>query len=162
MRYAIVAAVMFALLAAGWVGATDRESGIEKLGRLQGEDIYQHWARFKKPGFEPGMTCQDLQNKSLALLGNQAAGRLVSPFGIAFDSHDKVYVYDVQTKQVQIYDSEWNIKASVHTISGQELVNPTGLALDEARRRLFISTPVPGTTKREPQFENTLWMIATA
>ena len=35
-------------------------------------------------------------------------------------------------------------------------------SLLKARRRLFIRTPVPGTTKREPQFENTLWMIATA
>ena len=80
----------------------------------------------------------DLQNKSLALLGTQANGRLVSPFGIAIDSNDNVYVSDVKLKQVNIYDSEWNIKAAVHTVGGQELVNPVGLALDEARKRLFI------------------------
>ena len=67
--------------------------------------------------------------------GKRPAGE---PFWHRNHSNDNVYVSDVKTKQVQIYDPEWNIKASVHTIGGKELVNPTGLALDEVRRRLFI------------------------
>jgi len=80
----------------------------------------------------------DLQNKSLALLGNDANGKLASPFGIAIDSHDNVYVSDVKLKQVIVYDSEWNIKAMVHSVGGQELWNPVGLAIDEPRNRLLI------------------------
>lgn len=80
----------------------------------------------------------DQEHKSLALLGTQDTGRLLSPFGIAIDSQDNVYVSDVKLKQVLIYDADWNIKAQVGKIGGRDLVNPAGLALDEARRRLFI------------------------
>jgi DNA-binding beta-propeller fold protein YncE len=80
----------------------------------------------------------DPQNKTLALLGTQSSGRLVSPFGIAIDSQDNVYVSDVRLKQVNVYDSAWNVKAVVHQIGNLELVNPVGLALDEVRKRLFI------------------------
>jgi sugar lactone lactonase YvrE len=80
----------------------------------------------------------DLKNKSLALLGTEASGRLASPFGIAIDSQDNVYVSDSKLKQINVYDPDWNIKATVHVIGGQELLNPVGLALDEARKRLLI------------------------
>ena len=63
MRYAMVAAVAFALLAGGWA-ATHHDSGIEKLGHSQGEYIYEHWARFGDRN-GTGMTCRDLQDKSL-------------------------------------------------------------------------------------------------
>ena len=45
MKYAMIAVVAFALLAGGWVAVTG-ESGTHKLGRLQGESIYEHYYRF--------------------------------------------------------------------------------------------------------------------
>ena len=56
----MVAAVAFALLAGGWVATTGRESGVHKLGRLHGEDVYEHYYRFGNMT----TTCASLQNKS--------------------------------------------------------------------------------------------------
>jgi DNA-binding beta-propeller fold protein YncE len=59
-----------------------------------------------------------------------------TPLGLAVDSHDNIYVADPQLHMVMKFDSNGHLLATI----GQNptLQNPTLLALDEARRRIFV------------------------
>jgi DNA-binding beta-propeller fold protein YncE len=77
----------------------------------------------------------DLKMKRMELLGG---GKLALPYGIAIDRNDNVYVSDVRHKRVFVFDRDWNLTAAVSRVGGREFLNPAGLALDEARGRLYV------------------------
>ena len=78
----------------------------------------------------------DLNGKRHSYLGIDDPGSLRMPFGIDVDSHSNVYVLDGTLKRVHVYDA----KGKFVRMLGQDIKwsRPAGLALDEARNRIYI------------------------
>ena len=79
----------------------------------------------------------DKKNKTLSFIGDEAStGKLRVPLGIAVSRDGKVYVSDSMAKRVFVYD----LKGNFLTAFGKEgeLSNPTGIAIDGKRGRLYV------------------------
>ena len=61
---------------------------------------------------------------------------LQQPIGLVVDAQDNFYVADASLHEVMKFDSEGHVRATVGNDSGMK--NPTFMALDEKRRRLFV------------------------
>ncbi|HZQ71058.1 MAG TPA: 6-bladed beta-propeller [Terriglobales bacterium] len=59
-----------------------------------------------------------------------------TPLGVVVDSQDNFYVADASLASVMKFDSQAHLQAAIGSDAG--LKNPTFLALDEGRRRLFV------------------------
>jgi DNA-binding beta-propeller fold protein YncE len=81
----------------------------------------------------------DLAKKRSYLIGIDAdKGRVKAPVGIAASSDGRLFVGDAGAARIFVYDT--NNQGSYLTAIGQkgELETPSGLALDEKRRRLYV------------------------
>lgn len=97
----------------------------------------------------------DLPNKRMEQLkGNDGAGKLKKPVGIAVDETGLVFVGDVMRKEVLIYDSNGDFLKSV---AGESDLTPTDVAvygselfvLDTRRSLIKVFDPVSGNALRE-------------
>lgn len=79
----------------------------------------------------------DEQVKQVTYLGTSGQGALKSPMGIAVDGRGVVFVSDVVLKRVFGFDRKGNLVTAIGK-SG-ELERPTGLAIDPATNRLYVS-----------------------
>jgi sugar lactone lactonase YvrE len=59
-----------------------------------------------------------------------------TPIGLVVDSQDNFYVADASLHMIMKFDSDGHIRATLGNDTGMK--NPTFLALDETRRRLFV------------------------
>ena len=78
----------------------------------------------------------DLNGKRHSRIGIEDPGALRMPFGIDIDAQDNVYVLDGTLKRVHVYDASGKFVRMI----GQDMKwsRPAGLALDEARSRIYI------------------------
>jgi DNA-binding beta-propeller fold protein YncE len=78
----------------------------------------------------------DLNLKRHMHIGVDDPGALRMPFGLDVDASGNLYVLDGSLKRVHVYDANGKYQRML----GQELSwsRPAGLALDEARRRLYV------------------------
>lgn len=78
----------------------------------------------------------DLNAKRFSRIGLEDPGALRMPFGMDVDSMGRLYVLDGSLKRVHVYGANGKFIRMV----GQNLKwsRPAGLALDEARKRLYI------------------------
>lgn len=78
----------------------------------------------------------DIDRRQVSYLGRSAQVRLRVPIGIAVDAKDRVWVADAVRQQVYAFDADGNALMAL----GQrdELVNPVAVAVDDARRRLYV------------------------
>ncbi|HEX4931701.1 MAG TPA: SMP-30/gluconolactonase/LRE family protein [Gemmatimonadaceae bacterium] len=60
---------------------------------------------------------------------------LGTPFGIALDADGSVYVADSENHEVHVFDKDGN---TLRVYGRGDLVRPTGLALDRARRLVYV------------------------
>ncbi|NTU41791.1 MAG: 6-bladed beta-propeller [Nitrospirales bacterium] len=80
----------------------------------------------------------DKKNKSLSFLGVEPGmGRLRIPIGVAVASDGRVFVTDTASDRVFIYDAKGNFQNAIGHEG--EFVNPSGLAIDEERGRLYVT-----------------------
>ena len=61
---------------------------------------------------------------------------LQTPLGVTVDSHDNIFVSDPLQHLVFKFDKEGNLLSSLGVAEGMK--NPTFMAIDEARRRLYV------------------------
>jgi DNA-binding beta-propeller fold protein YncE len=61
---------------------------------------------------------------------------LQTPLGVAVDNHDNIFVSDPLQRLVFKFDKDGNLLSSLGTSEGMK--NPTFMAIDEARRRLYV------------------------
>jgi DNA-binding beta-propeller fold protein YncE len=67
------------------------------------------------------------------------------PFGIALDEQENIYVAEEEAKRIVVFDRAGNkIRSMVH----EKLARPTGVAIDRARKRLYVADPA---TKAAPE-----------
>ena len=78
----------------------------------------------------------DLNRKRHSRIGIEDPGSLRMPFGIDIDSQDNVYVLDGTLKRVHVYDANGKFLRMIG--QGMKWSRPAGLALDEARSRIYI------------------------
>jgi DNA-binding beta-propeller fold protein YncE len=91
---------------------------------------------------KPGVFIFDFETRSVQPLGE--ADLFKTPFGIALDDQDNVYVADSGPKLIYVFDPQG---AQRTTITHPSLERPTGLAIDTARRRLYVADPPSQTIK---------------
>lgn len=75
-------------------------------------------------------------SQDLKFIGDDAAGRLSTPVGIAFDKDKNVYVSDSRERKINGYDINGNLKF----VLGDRLdfASPTGIAIDKNLHRLYV------------------------
>lgn len=78
----------------------------------------------------------DLDNKQVSYLGRDGQVRLHVPLGVTVDAKDRVWVADATGQHVYAFDGEGNVLMGVG--KQDEMVNPTSVAVDEGRRRLYV------------------------
>lgn len=77
----------------------------------------------------------DKEHKTLERISGDRGMTFKSPLGLAVDANDNVYVSDPQQKMIMKFDPQFHLMA---TFGGQdEIKNPSYIALDEDRRRLY-------------------------
>jgi len=78
----------------------------------------------------------DRENKHVTFLGVGPQVRLRMPIGITVDAKDRVWVADAVGQHVYAFDGEGTVLMAL----GQqnEMQNPTGVAVDDARHRLYV------------------------
>jgi len=78
----------------------------------------------------------DRENKRVTFLGSGSQVSLKVPLGIAIDSKDRIWVADAAGQHVYGFDSDGNVVMALG--KQDEMVNPTAVAVDEARHRLYV------------------------
>ena len=77
----------------------------------------------------------DFQSKAVRTIGNDERYPLTLPVGVALDAQENVYVADTGTRTVRVYDKTGKFQRG---IGKDQLVRPTGVAVDASRRRLYV------------------------
>ena len=80
----------------------------------------------------------DKKNQKLSFIGDgSGAGTLRRPIAITISQDGRVYVSDIVSDRVFVYNSEGKFMTAIGHQG--EFERPTGLAIDEKRRRLYVS-----------------------
>lgn len=97
-----------------------------RQGRLYvGDTVNRHVALF------------DLAGQRYKRIGIDDPGGLRMPFGIDIDDAGHVYVVDGTAKRVQVYDADGGFLRTLG--QGQKWARPAGIAVDSARRRVYVT-----------------------
>ncbi|HBH96685.1 MAG TPA: hypothetical protein DDX89_02685 [Candidatus Omnitrophica bacterium] len=91
---------------------------------------------------KPGVVVFDIESGTVQPLGSDELFK--TPFGIALDDQDHVYVTDSDPRRIYVFDPQGTQRA---TITHETLERPTDLAIDMARRRLYVADPPSQTIK---------------
>ncbi len=83
-----------------------------------------------------GVFVFDFEARRLRPLGDGDAAEFARPFGIAVDDRDHVYVVDSDRRLIRVFDPTGKF---LRDITHQSLERPTGIALDPARRRIYVA-----------------------
>lgn len=78
----------------------------------------------------------DKKNRTLTRLRGDRGIQFTNPLGLVVDRQDNIYVSDPILAMVLKFNPEGQLQATLGRDAGMK--NPTFLALDEARRRLFV------------------------
>jgi len=78
----------------------------------------------------------DPANKEVSFLGAGAQVQLRVPLGITVDSKDRVWVADAVKQHVYAFQPDGTVLMALGKVD--EMVNPTSVAVDEARHRLYV------------------------
>ncbi|MDP3685110.1 MAG: 6-bladed beta-propeller, partial [Ignavibacteria bacterium] len=78
----------------------------------------------------------DLKNSKLSFIGSSSFGSLTMPSGITADSAGNVYITDVMQKAVLVFNPLGKMILSFGSEAGLE--NPAGVAVDNARKRIYV------------------------
>ena len=76
----------------------------------------------------------DFGQKSFRKLGDPE--RLARPVGVALDAQEQLYVVEQQKKGISVFDRKG---AKLRFITDPSLERPTGIAIDRARGRIYVS-----------------------
>jgi DNA-binding beta-propeller fold protein YncE len=85
----------------------------------------------------PRIEVFDDVKKEVRLIGMDGQGRLLLPLGLALDAGGDVYVADAKQRIVIRFDAAGNFKGSYG--SKDTLERPTAVAIDDARKVLYVS-----------------------
>ena len=83
---------------------------------------------------KPGVFIFDFKTQQMSPLG--AASDLKAPFGVAVDDQDAIYVSDSSLRLIRVFDADGKV---LRDITHESLERPTGIAIDAARHRLYVS-----------------------
>jgi DNA-binding beta-propeller fold protein YncE len=79
----------------------------------------------------------DPEQSEVRMLGAEGQVRLVTPIGVALDRRSRIFVSDASLNQVFCFLPDGRIQMALGSEPG--LQNPTGLAIDPERNRLYVA-----------------------
>ncbi|MGO9270028.1 MAG: 6-bladed beta-propeller [Terriglobia bacterium] len=124
------------------VSLLDRVSGIKKsdfkAGFVKPYDIAtdSHDRIYVTDSGQGLVFVLDPANKEVSFLGNGSQAQLSVPLGITIDSRDRIWVADAVKQHVYVFQPDGTALMALGKVG--EMVNPTSVALDEARHRLYV------------------------
>ncbi|MBI5505240.1 MAG: SMP-30/gluconolactonase/LRE family protein [Deltaproteobacteria bacterium] len=77
----------------------------------------------------------DFQSHAVRTIGSDERYGLTLPVGVALDGDENVYVADTGTRTVRVYDKTGKF---LRAVGKDQLVRPTGVAVDASRQRLYV------------------------
>jgi DNA-binding beta-propeller fold protein YncE len=82
-----------------------------------------------------GVFVFDFATKQVSLFGGELSN-FKSPFGIAVDGKDHVYIVDSMARQIYVFDPQGK---RLQTIAHESLERPTGIAVDSRRGKIYVA-----------------------
>jgi DNA-binding beta-propeller fold protein YncE len=79
----------------------------------------------------------DPDHRTVGFVGESGAGRLSKPVGVAVDDMGRVFVADASANRVFGYEADGTLAIAIGRDG--ELKNPSGLAIDRERRRVYVA-----------------------
>ncbi len=123
-------------------GFLDRVAGIQRKGikpgfeKPHGVATDSHGRIYVTDSAQGMVFVLDRANKRVSFIGSGSQVNLRVPLGITVDARDRVWVADAVAQHVYAFDADGN---PLMVLGKQgELENPTSVALDEKRHRLFV------------------------
>jgi DNA-binding beta-propeller fold protein YncE len=83
----------------------------------------------------------NLETKEMDAIGDKAPAMLKIPLGIAIDRDDRVFVSDSELRRITCFDAQGSVLAM---FGEDKLDRPTGLAVDNELRRLYVADAKAG------------------
>lgn len=81
----------------------------------------------------------DVERGELDLFATEEGKRPASPFGVAVDAEDRVYVGDMGRNEILVYGADGKL---ARRITSERIDKPTGLAIDRRRQLLYVVSGV--------------------
>jgi DNA-binding beta-propeller fold protein YncE len=101
----------------------------DSTGRLLVADPGQH-----------GIHIYDFEKRKYQFVKGPRKRELISPIDVACDKNDDIYVSDSVRAKIYVFDTRGRFLRTIGGTSGDSrLVRPTGMALDPAARRLYLT-----------------------
>jgi sugar lactone lactonase YvrE len=101
----------------------------DSTGRLLVADPGQH-----------GIHIYDFERRKYQFVKGPRKRELISPIDVACDKNDDIYVSDSVRARIYVFDTRGRFLRTIGSASGDSrLVRPTGMALDPAARRLYLT-----------------------
>ncbi len=91
----------------------------------------------------PGVFVFDFEARRVELLGGETHG-FKTPFGVAVDQQDNVYVVDSTPRLIRVFDRSGKF---LRNITHESLERPTGIAVDSIRRRIYVADSASRTSQ---------------
>lgn len=93
----------------------------------------------------PGVMVLDFKMRQINPLGGEAVD-FKSPFGVAVDAVDNVYVVDSTAKLIRVFNSRGE---PIRVITHKSLERPTGIAVDSTRHRIYVADSSNVTSRNQ-------------
>lgn len=121
---------------ASWLATLAGEAPKDRMSKPYGVAAGRNGKVYVTDTGEKRVYVFDTKNAKLSFIGTTAAGPLSLPLGIAADSSGLVYVSDGALKSVMMYSEDGSLVRAIG--SSKDFANPVGIALDQAKRRIYV------------------------
>jgi len=78
------------------------------------------------------------ETKEFEMIKHGVNARFGDIIGLAIDDSDRLFVSDTQLRRILVFNKDWKVEGSI----GEGLISPTGMAIDNENRYLYVADAV--------------------
>ena len=105
------------------------------LGKPYGVSVDSKGRVYVADTFVAAVFVFDFEKHETKLIRNGVEGKFGAIAGVAVDAADRVFVSDTEMRRIGVFSPDWKIETY---FGADELKRPTGLAIDEENRLLYV------------------------